>query len=97
MVGSEDVCLFLDKYKPYEIAGRGVLKFVFVCETEDASIYYTELRGEELDSYLDYIGQEADLKQLQEHWYLVVRESGKLIKPARSQQTRWQDGRRSYC
>lgn len=69
----QQLCRFLDLYRPYEIGKRnGYLFFVFFCINEDVVIYYTEEEGESLEYLLTYIGQNYDVVMLKQNWYIKI-------------------------
>ena len=72
----EHICAFLNEYQPYEI-GRtgGSIHFVFLCEKDDAILYYTEQEGEDLVDFLHYISQHSEIKAINDNWYFRVRSS----------------------
>ncbi len=71
----EHICAFLNEYQPYEIGGIGVFKFVFLCKNDDVVLYYTEGEGEELLSFLSYVGQHAEIEAINDNWYIKVEPS----------------------
>lgn len=77
----EQICSFLNTYQPYSMgpvrAGppQKSISFVFLCRSEDIVLHYTELEGDKLERYLQYVGQDGVIKELGNHWYSVVRPS----------------------
>lgn len=69
----QQLCRFLDSYRPYEIGKRnGYLFFVFFCINENVVIYYTEEDGESLEYLLAYIGQDYNVVMLKQNWYIKI-------------------------
>lgn len=72
----EFLCCFLNEYKPYELGKKnGDLYFVFLCEKDDVTIYYTEREDELLFDLLNALNQHSKVKTLNEKWYFCVQTS----------------------
>ena len=72
----EDICTFLNEYRPYEIGLTGCsIHFVFLCQNEDVVVYYTEEEGEALSKFLQYVSQDSKVKSINDNWYLEIRSS----------------------
>lgn len=66
------ICDFLNEFRPYEIGSpNGQLCFVFVCRSADVVVYHTELKEERLSRFLYYVGQNGDLKKINDNWYIL--------------------------
>ena len=68
------VCDFLETYGPHSMRDYYEAFYMsFLCKTENVTLYYTELEGDELERYLDYIeGHEEEVAQIDKNWYLAV-------------------------
>ena len=77
----EFLCQFLNKYRPYEIGKKdGDLYFVFLCERNDVTLYYTERDDESLSDLLNVINQHSEVKMLKDKWYFRVQSSDVIRK-----------------
>lgn len=76
----EYLCFFLNKYRPYEIGkSNGDLYFVFLCESDDVTLYYTEREDESLSDFLNVISQYSKVKIIKDKWY-VREQSSDMIR-----------------
>lgn len=72
----EYLCTFMNEQRPYEFGQCEVgVYFVFLCENEDVTLYYTELETDSLSYFLHYIGQHSNVKELDDNWYCSVSKS----------------------
>ena len=77
----EFLCQFLNKYRPYEIGKKdGDLYFVFLCEKNDVTLYYTEREDESLSDLLNVLNQHSEVKMLKDKWYFRVQASDVIRK-----------------
>ena len=70
------LCDFLNEYRPYEIGKRnGDLYFVFLCQENDATLYYTEREDKSLFDLLNVLGQDSEVEMIRDKWCFRVQPS----------------------